>query len=82
MLTMADNEFLTRSGAKSPMGELLRRFWMPALLSDELPERDGPPRKIRLMGEDLLVVERARIVKGLVVAITDVPSLADAVAAG
>jgi len=36
------------------MGELLRRFWMPALLSEELPEPDGPPKKIRLMGEDLL----------------------------
>ena len=36
------------------MGELLRRFWMPALLSDELPERDGPPRKIKILGEDLL----------------------------
>jgi len=54
MLSRADNEFLTRSGKGTPMGELLRRFWMPALLSEELPERDGPPRKIRIMGEDLL----------------------------
>jgi len=29
------------SGKSTPMGELLRRFWMPALLSAELPERDG-----------------------------------------
>ena len=36
------------------MGALLRRFWMPALLSEELPERDGPPKKIRILGEDLL----------------------------
>ena len=54
MLSRADNEFLTRSGAEAPMGQLLRRFWMPALLSAELPERDGPPKKIRIMGEDLL----------------------------
>ena len=54
MLSQADNEFLTRSGMGTPMGELLRRFWMPALLSAELPERDGPPKKIRIMGEDLL----------------------------
>ena len=33
MLSKADNEFLTRSGQGTPMGELLRRFWMPALLS-------------------------------------------------
>ena len=54
MLTEADNEFLTRAGKGTPMGALLRRFWMPALLSEELPERDGPPTKIRIMGEDLL----------------------------
>ena len=54
MLSKADNEFLTRSGPGTPMGDLLRRFWMPALLSEELPERDGPPRKIKILGEDLL----------------------------
>ena len=54
MLSSADNDFLTRSGTGTPMGALLRRFWMPALLSEELPERDGPPKKIRLLGEDLL----------------------------
>ena len=54
MLNRADNEFLTRSGLGTPMGELLRRFWMPALLSEELPERDGPPKKIKILGEALL----------------------------
>ena len=54
MLSKADNEFLTHAGAATPMGTLLRRFWMPALLSSELPERDGPPKKLRIMGEDLL----------------------------
>ena len=32
MLSREDNEFLTRSGPGTPMGDLLRRFWMPALL--------------------------------------------------
>ncbi|HZP99413.1 MAG TPA: Rieske 2Fe-2S domain-containing protein [Reyranella sp.] len=54
MLSRTDNEFLTRSGKGTPMGELLRRFWLPALLSEELAERDGPPKKIRIMGEELL----------------------------
>ena len=54
MLSKADNEFLTASGKGTPMGDLLRRFWMPALLSAELPERDGPPKKIKILGEDLL----------------------------
>jgi phthalate 4,5-dioxygenase len=54
MLSKADNDFLTQSGPGTPMGDLLRRFWMPALLSEELPERDGPPKKIKILGEDLL----------------------------
>ena len=54
MLSKTDNEFLTRSGPGTAMGDLLRRFWMPALLSEELPERDGPPKKTKILGEDLL----------------------------
>ena len=54
MLSQADNEFLTRSGKSTPMGELLRRYWMPALLSDELPERDGGQKRIKILGEELL----------------------------
>ena len=54
MLSRADNDFLTQSGKGTPMGELLRRFWMPVLLCAELPERDGPPKKIKILGEDLL----------------------------
>ncbi len=54
MMSQADNEFLTRSGPGTPMGALLRRFWMPALLTEELPERDGPPKRIKILGEDLL----------------------------
>ena len=38
MLSQADNELLTRSGKGTPMGELLRRFWMPALLSKDKVE--------------------------------------------
>jgi hypothetical protein len=38
MLRAEDNQFLTESGAGTGMGELLRRFWLPVLLSEELPE--------------------------------------------
>jgi len=41
-----DNQFLTESGAGTGMGELLRRFWLPVLLSEELPEADGPPKRL------------------------------------
>ncbi|MEA2738542.1 MAG: phthalate 4,5-dioxygenase, partial [Acetobacteraceae bacterium] len=53
MLSEADNVLLTRTGPKTPMGDLFRRFWQPVLLSAELPERDGPPVRITVLGEDL-----------------------------
>lgn len=49
-----DNITLTRTGAHTPMGRLFRRFWMPALLSAELPAPDDPPVRVRLLGEDLV----------------------------
>jgi phthalate 4,5-dioxygenase len=36
------------------MGQLLRRYWTPAALSEELPERDGAPVRVRLLGERLV----------------------------
>ncbi len=36
------------------MGDLFRRFWQPVLLSQELPERDGPPVRVKVLGEDLV----------------------------
>jgi phenylpropionate dioxygenase-like ring-hydroxylating dioxygenase large terminal subunit len=54
MLSATDNELLTRTGPGTPMGELFRRFWQPALLSAELQERDGAPRRVTLLGEELL----------------------------
>ena len=36
-----DNDTLTRTDAGTPMGALFRRYWLPALASDELPEPDG-----------------------------------------
>lgn len=53
-MNKADNELLTRVGPGTPMGDLLRRFWMPALIESELAEPDGPPMRLRLLGEDLI----------------------------
>jgi len=55
MLTRADNEYLCRVGPGTPMGELFRRFWLPATLAWELPEPDGAPVRLRLLGEDLVL---------------------------
>src|SRR5581483_453147 len=53
-LTLEENELLTRVGRGTPMGELMRRYWLPACLSEELPEPDGDPIRVRLLGEDLV----------------------------
>jgi phthalate 4,5-dioxygenase len=54
MLTQEMNIFLTRTGPGTPMGELFRRYWIPALLDWELPERDCPPVRVKLLGERLI----------------------------
>ncbi|MCH8858117.1 MAG: aromatic ring-hydroxylating dioxygenase subunit alpha [Proteobacteria bacterium] len=54
MLSVEENERITRVGPKTPGGEYLRRFWWPACLSSELPENDGAPLRVRLLGEDLV----------------------------
>jgi len=54
MLSAEENETMTRVGPGTPMGELMRRYWVPAALSRELPESDGPPIRVRLLGERLV----------------------------
>ena len=54
MLTQEENDLLTRVGGDTPMGQIMRRHWLPALLSEEIPERDGAPVRVRLLGEDLV----------------------------
>ncbi|HEY3169028.1 MAG TPA: Rieske 2Fe-2S domain-containing protein, partial [Candidatus Binatia bacterium] len=54
MLSREENELLTRIGAGTPMGKLMRRYWIPALLSEEIPAPDCPPVRVRLLGEDLV----------------------------
>ncbi len=54
MLSREENELLTRTGPGTPLGDVMRRYWIPALLSAELAEPDGPPVRIELLGEKLL----------------------------
>ena len=54
MLSGQDNELLTEVGPGTPMGDTMRRYWVPALLSWELPEPDCPPVRVKLLGEDLI----------------------------
>ncbi len=54
MLRPEVNELLTRTGPGTPMGELFRQYWMPALLAEELPEDDCPPVRVKLLSERLI----------------------------
>lgn len=54
MLSHADNEMLSRIGPKTPMGAVMRQYWLPALLSSELADPDGAPVRVRLLGESLI----------------------------
>ena len=54
MLSSADNELLTRTGAGTAMGEYFRRYWLPVALSSEIAQPDSPPIRVKVMGEDLL----------------------------
>src|SRR5215471_10009146 len=65
MLSREDNELLCRVGRGTPMGDLLRHYWMPCLPSSELPAPDGPPKKVRLLGEDLVAFRDTRGEVGL-----------------
>src|SRR5260221_1793815 len=67
MIRAEDNKYLTESGAGTGMGELLRRFWMPVLLSEEFPEADRPPKKIVVIGEELIGFRDSRCVLSVIV---------------
>jgi phthalate 4,5-dioxygenase len=68
MLSNEDIELLCRVGRGTPMGDLLRQYWMPCLPSSELPAPDGPPKKVRLLGEDLVAFRDTRGTVGLLAA--------------
>lgn len=54
MMTREENDLLTQTDAGTPCGELMRRYWQPAALSEELPP-GGAPLPVRLLGEDLVL---------------------------
>ncbi len=53
MTTAQDGELLTRVGPGTPMGELMREYWIPAAKSSELTA-DGNPMRLMLLGEKLI----------------------------
>ncbi len=54
MLSTEENELLCRVGPGTPMGNLMREYWLPAFIPSELPDPDGAPLRLRLLGENLI----------------------------
>jgi phenylpropionate dioxygenase-like ring-hydroxylating dioxygenase large terminal subunit len=54
MLDKEENDLVTRTDPGTPMGNLFRQFWLPALLSSELPSADCDPVRVMLLGEQLI----------------------------
>jgi phthalate 4,5-dioxygenase oxygenase subunit len=68
MLSAADSELITKCGPGTPMGTLMREYWIPAVQSVELPAPDCPPVRIKLLDEYLIAF---RVTSGKVGLIED-----------
>src|ERR671923_1678688 len=64
MMPTEENELLTQTNRGKPAGELLRRYWQPVALSEELPS-GGAPLKVKILGEDLVLFRDDRGHAGL-----------------
>ncbi len=53
-LRAQQNEFVTKTGPGTPMGEMFRRYWTPVLLAEELPTNDCPPARVKILSERLV----------------------------
>ncbi len=60
------SELLVRVGPGTAMGRLMRRYWVPVLLSSEIAEPDGPPVRVKILGEKLLAFRDTQGRAGLV----------------
>ena len=54
MLTPEENDLLCRVEGGAPMGQMMRRYWLPACMSEEVADPDGAPVRVRMLGEDLV----------------------------
>lgn len=59
-------ETLVRTNGGTPMGNLMRRYWVPVLLSSEIAEKDGPQVRVKILGERLLAFRDSEGQAGLI----------------
>ena len=72
MLRKEQNDLLTQTGPGTAMGQLFRSYWLPALMTDELPENECPPVRVKMLSERLLAF---RDTNGRKTAAVGLPSL-------
>ncbi|HWZ48160.1 MAG TPA: aromatic ring-hydroxylating dioxygenase subunit alpha [Herbaspirillum sp.] len=66
MTKREQNELLTQTGPGTPMGDLFRRYWIPAIMSSELPENDCPPVRVKLLSERMIAFRDSEGKLGLI----------------
>ena len=66
MLRKEQNDLLTGTGPDTPMGRMFRSYWIPALLSGELPDCDCPPVRVKLLSERLIAFRDTKGRYGLI----------------
>src|SRR5579872_4106893 len=66
MLSKIDNETVCRVGPGTTIGQLMREYWVPALLSSELPTPDSDPVRVVLLGEKLIAFRDTNWQVGLI----------------
>jgi len=54
MLPREQNELLCRTDRGTSMGDMMRRYWQPVGVSDEL-KAGGKPKEVKVMGEELVL---------------------------
>ncbi|PZC48262.1 MAG: 5,5'-dehydrodivanillate O-demethylase [Chloroflexi bacterium] len=64
MLSVKENELLTKVGPGTPLGELMRRYWQPVTATAELD--DYPTKELRIMGEELVLFKDRKGHYGLI----------------
>ncbi len=65
MITSQDNDILTRVGPGTPMGKLMRRYWLPVCTSSQVASPDSDPLRTRMLGENYVVFRNTDGVVGV-----------------
>src|SRR6202050_5769455 len=65
MMSQEQNDLMPRTGPKDPCGKLMRMYWQPAALVDELAG-PRPVRPVKLLGEDLVLFRDERGAYGMI----------------